>query len=99
MTSRTDVELMQSLALPFARRVLCACFGWPVDLAGTLIDWTRRNQTGTRGADRAALTAIVGELEPTVAGPLRSRRADADEPDWPAWNCALWWKNCWPRRR
>jgi cytochrome P450 len=75
-----DVDLMTSLALPFAGRVQCAYLGWPIDLAGTLIDWTRRNHEATLSADRTAQAAIADELEQTVAGLLRSRRADADEP-------------------
>lgn len=68
------VEVMEVIAYPFAGRAQCAFLGWPDALASLLADWTRRNQTATRAADRATLRALAVEFEAVVADLLRHFR-------------------------
>lgn len=67
------VEVMSALALPFAVRAQCAFLGWPAELHGRLIAWTRRNHEATRAQDRPAMAAIAQEFEALVGQMLDDR--------------------------
>lgn len=70
-----DVDLMTSLALPFAARVQCAYLGWPVDMHRDLIDWLARNRAATLARDRAALDAAAAHLTLMVRQLIDARRS------------------------
>lgn len=70
-----EVELMGSVALPYAVRIQCAFLGWPQNLHDTLIDWISRNQRATLAQDRKALSQIAAEFEAIIDDLLDSRRA------------------------
>ncbi len=73
-TLRQDVDVMADLAFPFAAQAQCAYLGWPLDLAPSLVDWTRRNHEATRAGNRNALAIIARELEDVVADLVSARQ-------------------------
>lgn len=75
------VDLMETLALPFASHAQCAYLGWSSDLADALVRWTLRSQKATLEGDRTTLAAIADELQQIVLS-LRAERqtGGADTP-------------------
>ena len=69
------VDLMASLALPFAARVQCAYLGWPIDMHRDLIAWLARNRAAILARDRAALDAAAADLTLMVRQLIDARRS------------------------
>jgi cytochrome P450 len=74
------VDVMSTLAQPFAAHAQCAYLGWPEALHQPLIDWTRRQQTATLARDRAALDALAAEFATIVEGLIAARTAQTPAP-------------------
>jgi cytochrome P450 len=75
-----EIEVMRTLALPFAAQTQCAYFGWPVDLADRLVGWVRRNHEATLARDRSVAAGIAAEFEQLVAGLLDEREVAGASP-------------------
>ena len=78
----SEVDFVDSFALPFAALCQCAYLGWSDELAAPVRAWTRRNRQAVLAADRQELAAIASEFEAFVARFLEERRrvgrAEAD---------------------
>lgn len=68
-----EVELMSTLALPFAVRNQCAFLDWPANLHDHLGHWTQRNHEATFKRDRPALSEIAREFEALIDDLIESR--------------------------
>ena len=68
------LEFMDEVAVAFAARAQCASLGWPAQLQGPLVSWTRRNQQATRAGDRERLSRLAQEFRDQVEGLLEERR-------------------------
>ena len=79
--SPVQLDIMPTLALPFAAEVQCAYFGWPVALAMPLIGWAHRNHEATLARDRSANAAVAAEFERLVDDLLHER--DVEGPSTP----------------
>lgn len=77
-----ELDLMAAFAAPFAAACQCAYLGWPGDLAGSVLDWSRRNRDAILAMDRSALSTIAEEFRSFVVPMLNERRrAGDDAPD------------------
>jgi len=74
VTAREEVEFMTAAALPFAAQAQCAFLGWPAELEGTLVKWTRRNHEATLARDRKAMNELAIEFEAIIDDLLETRR-------------------------
>jgi cytochrome P450 len=69
-----DIELMESLARPFALQTQCAFMGWFDDGHEPLERWVRRNHAATLAGDRAAMADVAQEFDGHVRALLELRR-------------------------
>jgi hypothetical protein len=74
-----DVEVMTTLAHPFALRAQCAFMGWPVALEQRLIDWMAAQNSATLAQDRPALRALAEDFSDIVIAQFdHARRGEGD---------------------
>lgn len=81
LAGRREVEMMRTVALPFAVQIQCAFLGWPTALHGKLIDWISRNQKATLAQDRKALSEIAIEFGRIIDELLETRRSSKAPPE------------------
>ncbi|HVT27461.1 MAG TPA: cytochrome P450 [Lacipirellulaceae bacterium] len=71
-----QVELMAVFALPLAVRAQSAFLGWPPNLEGPIIRWTRKNHVATFAQNRKTMSEIAREFE-SLVDELLERRVQA----------------------
>lgn len=76
-----QVEVMGTLAHPFALDVQCAFMGWPDELKDRLRSWVRGNHQATLAADRQAMEAVAAEFEAIVEELLEQRKRNPEMQD------------------
>jgi len=77
-----QVELMFSLAHPFALSMQCAFLGWPDTLHAPLLQWILKKNAVTLSGDREAIAAVDKAFDATIRALLEARRAAGpDAPD------------------
>lgn len=71
------VEVMRSVAEPFAQRIQCAFMGWSDDLQEPLRDWVKQNQLAIAAQDRPRLAGLALAFDAYIRGELdRCRTPD-----------------------
>lgn len=75
------VELMETLAHPFAVRAQCAFLGWPEALAEPLRQWVARNHAATLARDHAAMARVSGEFQALIHDTIAARLAAGATPE------------------
>jgi cytochrome P450 len=68
------VEVMETLAEPFALRAQAAFLDWPAELHEPLREWVRANHAATRSRDPAANAAVALAFDRHIRAVLESRR-------------------------
>ncbi len=68
------VEVMHSVAEPFAQQIQCAFMGWPDDLQAPLRDWVKQNQLAIARQDRARLAELALAFDAYIRSELDRRR-------------------------
>ncbi|MGO2132559.1 MAG: cytochrome P450 [Halomonas sp.] len=69
-----EVDVMSSLAQPFAVRNQCAFMGWPESLRDALREWIGKNHRATLAGDRQAMARIALEFDGYIKEQLILRR-------------------------
>ena len=73
------VELMLSLAHPFALRMQCAFLGWSEKLHEPLLQWIHKKNVATLSGDTHAIAAVATEFDDTIRALLDQRRKAGDQ--------------------
>jgi len=73
----STIEAMSDLGFPYAARAQCAFWGWPTDLAETLVQWTLENQQAARYQDRDRLSELAKDFESLVQSIIEQQRSDS----------------------
>lgn len=76
---KSDFEIIESLAQPFALKVQCAFLGWPSTLEKTLRRWMELNRAATVAQDRATLGQLALAFKEFVEQLLQQRRDAGDK--------------------
>lgn len=74
------VDLMATVAEPYAARVQCAYLGWPPHMEDALLAWAASNQKAIRDSDRDALARNAAAFQEMIARLLQTRRAEQRGP-------------------
>ena len=73
------VDIMESLAHPYALEAQCAFMGWPTSLHQPLRNWMRKNHQATLSQDRTALDQVAEEFNEYMRALIHGcRRTGAD---------------------
>ena len=75
----SPVEIMASLAHPFALRMQCAFLGWPDSLHEPLRQWIHKKNVATLSGDTHAIAAVATEFDETIRTLLKARRDAGDQ--------------------
>ncbi|HET9862606.1 MAG TPA: cytochrome P450 [Steroidobacteraceae bacterium] len=71
------VEVMETLAEPFALRAQAAFLDWPAELHAPLREWVCANHAATRSRDPAATAAVALAFDRHIRAVLEARRRGA----------------------
>ncbi len=75
------IEVMASIAEPFAARAQCAYLGWPHEVADALRAWAADSARATLARDPAELARVAARFDAIIVEMLDQRRAaDGDAP-------------------
>lgn len=78
------VEVMETLAYPFAIQAQCGFLGWPASIHATLARWIKRKWEASAAGEHSALSSIALEFDGAVRALLNQKRMlgerNADDP-------------------
>lgn len=75
------IEVMSTIAEPFAAHAQCAYLGWPPETADGLRAWAAGSALATASGDRAELDRVAERFDAIIAGVLDRERATGPDAD------------------
>ncbi|MBV6271566.1 cytochrome P450 [Alcaligenaceae bacterium CGII-47] len=74
-----EIDIMATLAYPFALQTLCGFLGWPDSVHEPLYQWIHKKNAATQSGEHAALALVATEFDSTIRNLLAARRKAGDQ--------------------